>query len=403
MLDYTSPSKLQILFEDNQLITATGSASKGKGNHSSLTAEINTSVGGESACRSSVSREASSNERREDDTAGSSVGHNEDDDGVAAAHLREAAIVQMAELGLPRQWAELALSRVGGTNIEAAVHFCLERGGDMERLLVDETQRRVPSTFVSGRRRGLGASRVNSSNLIRQLVEMGFPHHWCVEALSATRNNVDEALTWILMNGDRLTMDTETVESGRDEEAGDDDNDSEDDDGEKNDDSHGVNDNDEEDDRIAKNIENKITQSASLVEKSGWFGICPIRSISGRPVVNPHTLEVIGSPSRETSSVGTKGVLLTAGKWYYEVEIKTAGCIHVGWADSSFTGHSFMDESDSYGNGPHTWTFDGWRRYRWHGNATGLNPHLGSICVLSFVASFSYQVSKIFSAARLGL
>ena len=69
----------------------------------------------------------------------------EDEDGeaaaTAAAHLREAAIAQMAELGLPRSWSELALRRTGGTNIEAAVHFCLERGGDMERLLADEHER----------------------------------------------------------------------------------------------------------------------------------------------------------------------------------------------------------------------------------------------------------------------
>ena len=81
----------------------------------------------------------------------------------------------MAELGLPRQWAELALSRVGGTNIKAAVHFCLERGGDMERLLAEEAQHRGPSLFLSSWRRGFGALRMGSTNLIRQLVEMGFP------------------------------------------------------------------------------------------------------------------------------------------------------------------------------------------------------------------------------------
>jgi hypothetical protein len=52
----------------------------------------------------------------------------ESSDTAAAAHLREPAIVQMAELGLPRQWAELALSQVGGTNTEAAGISVLREG-----------------------------------------------------------------------------------------------------------------------------------------------------------------------------------------------------------------------------------------------------------------------------------
>ena len=41
---------------------------------------------------------------------------------------------------------------------------------------------------------------------------MGFPRRWCVEALSATRNNVDEALTWILTNGERLSAEDEAAD-----------------------------------------------------------------------------------------------------------------------------------------------------------------------------------------------
>ena len=99
----------------------------------------------------------------------------ESSDTAAAAHLREPAIVQMAELGLPRQWAELALSPVGGTNIEAAVHFCLERVGDMERLLAEEAQHWGPLLFLYSWRRGFGALQMGPTDLIRQLVEMGFP------------------------------------------------------------------------------------------------------------------------------------------------------------------------------------------------------------------------------------
>ena len=34
---------------------------------------------------------------------------------------------------------------------------------------------------------------------------MGFSSRWCAGALAATGNNVDEALTWILTNGERLS------------------------------------------------------------------------------------------------------------------------------------------------------------------------------------------------------
>jgi hypothetical protein len=79
----------------------------------------------------------------------------------------------------------------------------------MERLIAEEERTRGSSTS-SSRRRGLGVNtRMNQSHLISQLVDMGFPRHWCVSALTATSNNVDEALTWILQNGDRLSAEAE--------------------------------------------------------------------------------------------------------------------------------------------------------------------------------------------------
>jgi len=51
----------------------------------------------------------------------------------------------MAELGLPRSWSEFMLRRVGCgsslASVENDVHFCLERGGDMERLIADEREK----------------------------------------------------------------------------------------------------------------------------------------------------------------------------------------------------------------------------------------------------------------------
>ena len=303
------------------------------------------------------SMSGSNNEASEDDDddndAGDNAGTNQSEDTEEMAHMREAAIVQMLELGLPRSWSEYALRRVGGANIEAAVHFCLERGGDMERLLAEDHERSRGSTAGSNRRRnGPGASQ-----LLQQLVEMGFPSHWCTEALAATGQNVDEALTWILTNGERL--------SALDEGNNDADDDSED--GEGNDSS------DDETNVEAKNRSADALEKNDVVEDlRNWPDsiICPVRSISGKANIDVKTLDVSGNPSGGFSSVGTKGVLLTEGKWYYECVLVTAGCIQVGWADSSFSGHCQADRGDGCGDGPSSWAYDGWRRYRWHNNAT---------------------------------
>jgi len=332
----------------------------------------------------------------------SSIGTNgtDDDDeseaaATAAAHLREAAIAQMAELGLPRSWSELALRRTGGTNIEAAVHFCLERGGEMERLLAEEREReRVTQRQSTGeppRRRGNRGDSSSSNHLIRQLLEMGFPSRWCTEALAATRNNVDEALTWILTNGERLSAEDEGMEDDDDE-----DDDEEDDDEEDEDDDEEDEDEDTEFDRETLNNEPPallsremdLSSSTALQaeentakecgekvpnedEHKAWSGsVTPVRFISGRSLINPETLSVSGLPSGGFSSVGTKGVLLTSGKWYYEAILDTAGCLQIGWADGSFSGHCHAERGDGCGDGPSSWAFDGWRRYRWHATAT---------------------------------
>ncbi|KAL7489479.1 hypothetical protein ACHAW6_015106 [Cyclotella cf. meneghiniana] len=310
-----------------------------------------------------VSRTSTASTMAREEMAGSTRDDDDDEETQNASHLREAAIVQMAELGLPRQWAELALRRTG--DIEAAVHFCLERGADMERLIAEEERVRSSSSSTSTRRRGLSVnSRMNSSHLISQLVDMGFPRHWCVSALSATSNNVDEALTWILTNGDRLSAEA-------------------DDENEKEEDSEEVDnwDHDSEEGSVKgdKTIEDahysketaEITSDSANASSIGWRGsLCPIRFISGRSRINPETLEIAGLKDGGFSSVGTKGVLLTSGKWYYEAEVLTAGCLQIGWADSSFAGHCQADRGDGCGDGPSSWAFDGWRRYRWHSTAT---------------------------------
>jgi hypothetical protein len=285
---------------------------------------------------------------------------------TAAAHLREAAIAQMAELGLPRSWSELALRRTGGTNIEAAVHFCLERGGEMERLLAEERERQS-SGVGSNRRR---ASRAEAStHLLRQLTEMGFPSRWCAEALNATGNNVDEALTWILTNSERLSAEDEGMEDADDEDDDDEDFDEEEEDSQETNDQQSSTNLDGELD--AEENETTDKDEPNSIENEGWTdSIIPLRFISGRSIIDQKTLTISGLPSGGFSSVGSKGVMLTEGKWYYEAILETAGCLQIGWADGSFAGHCHSDRGDGCGDGPSSWAYDGWRRYRWHSMAT---------------------------------
>lgn len=309
--------------------------------------------------------------------------HDNEASTTAAAHLREAAIAQMAELGLPRSWSELALRRTGGTNIEAAVHFCLERGGEMERLLLEERERerivqRQTSGGTTARRRGNRSEIGSSSHLLRQLMEMGFPSRWCAEALAATGNNVDEALTWILTNGERLSAedagmedgeDDDDVEVGAGEDESEDDGDSQDEDETENVGSHDAIDETGTSETVSG--DNTADRNVATSELQAWTGsVIPLRFISGRSIIDTKTLSISGLPTGGFSSVGTKGVLLTAGKWYYEAILETAGCLQIGWADGSFAGHCHADRGDGCGDGPSSWAYDGWRRYRWHATAT---------------------------------
>lgn len=338
---------------------------------------------------STADREASSFGRS---TSQSTGGSNSEDDedaeaaATAAAHLREAAIAQMAELGLPRSWSELALRRTGGVNIEAAVTFCLERGGEIERLLAEEQEREgsTQRESSSSARRRANRDSNPSNHLLRQLLEMGFPRRWCTEALAVTGNNVDEALTWILNNGERLSEEDEGIEAeaGEGDLVEDDEDDSVEEEEEDDDTEEGAT--ATNDPSVAEGGSATADQTGSSasndrqdVESDGqqsaraWSGcVTPLRFISGRSTINPHTLEISGLPTGGFSSVGTKGVLLTSGKWYYEAILETAGCLQIGWADGSFAGHCHADRGDGCGDGPSSWAYDGWRRYRWHATAT---------------------------------
>jgi hypothetical protein len=294
----------------------------------------------------------------------------EAEENAESDQLREVAVIQMMELGLPRSWAEYALQQVGGTDIEAAVHFCLERGSELERLVAEQSEQRNTS---------LSASRRNEpgiSHLLQQLIDMGFPSHWCAEALAATGQNVDDALTWILTNGERLNA---LDEEGHDEENSESD---EDDSASEEGDDSDTNDGSE------SNLKPDTSYSTPGENSQMWPDsiLCPVRSIAGRAKVDTTSLQISGVSSGGFTSVGTNGVLLTKGKWYYECILVTAGCIQIGWADSSFSSHCQADKGDGCGDGPSSWAYDGWRRYRWHTNATewGCRWHVGDVvgCLL---------------------
>lgn len=97
---------------------------------------------------------------------------------------------------------------------------------------------------------------------------------------------------------------------------------------------------------------------------------CPLRTISGEAKIDYESLRVTGTSSGGFTSIGTEGICLRHGKWYYEVVLETCGCIQIGWADSSFADHCKAEKGDGCGDGPSSWAYDGWRRYRWHGHAT---------------------------------
>ena len=312
------------------------------------TGESSGGTGAVNAGRSvSQSSAASSNSDEDED--------DEDQTGrasVALSHLHEALVDQMTELGIPRTYAELALRRTGGTNIEAAVHFCLENGAEIERLLAEDMDRESSERASRDRQDG------DDELPLTQLLEMGFPRRWCTEALAACAYNVDEALTWILNNNEML------------ENLGDSDSSGDDDDEDHSSDEEDDSDIDEQSEGSSAAAADPTADSQPRLTKPWTESVSPLRVISGKASINAETFEVSGLQNGGFASVGVKGVLLVTGKWYYEVVLDTAGCIQVGFGDSSFAGHCNAERGDGCGDSSSSFSFDGWRRLRWHAMAT---------------------------------
>jgi len=309
-------------------------------------------------------------------------------------------IAQMTDMGLPREWCEAALRRCR-YNIEMAINMCFESGIDMAQIVAEEAARSAiepPAGLISAGSRpsnrreesgdGVGLSflgqallgirpsgglppglsatfgissgsgsggsgsaasrrageRVESAgNRMQQLLDMGFPPHWCTLAMRATNNNVDAALGWIFAHGDELV--NEPTLSG-----------------------------DSQSDSAAMDEE---TSGSGALEVAAASGQNPsAQAASDRPLFNPLSpvsgscdirddLHCICNPLLGNfPSVGCRGFGASSGKWYYEVTLLTAGCIQLGWADGAYKGSAINGQG--VGDCSHSWAFDGWRVHTWH-------------------------------------
>jgi hypothetical protein len=238
---------------------------------------------------------------------------------------QQAAITTMMEMGFPREWCQVALRRCGN-NIELAVNYCFEHQADMEQILAEEQAIATAAAAVAARGSRSAESvrrSLESTLLMKQLLEMGFPPSWCTKALAVNHNNVNAALTWILSNGEALAA---AEENG--EEAGE-----------------------------PREEEEKGDDTGAVP------GPNPLRIVSGAAEIKAD-LSVEGVNRGGFASVGCRGCILTTGKWYYEAYLKTAGCMQIGWCDASFRGDA--QNGDGVGDGPHSWAYDGWRQFKWH-------------------------------------
>jgi hypothetical protein len=325
--------------------------------------------------------DSTSNRSMSQSTRGSNSDEDDDQSRTGGVYLLEAAIAQMTELGIPRSYSEFALRRTGGSNIEAAVHFCLENGADIERLLAEDSESR------GNRSSHRGLLPLDDSHLLRQLMEMGFPRRWCTEALSATSNNVDDALTWILNNNETLERLNDLEEGEEVDNIDDDDDDDSDEDSDNNNtgdieasaenrETEGENESDADQENESSNVNEEevdrmTTESSEMRRVSKLKAlVCPLKVISGRANIDPHNSSVSGLANGGFASVGVRGLLLKAGCWYYEAVLGTSGCIQLGFGDSSFASHCNADRGDGCGDASSSFSFDGWRRLRWHGAAT---------------------------------
>ena len=72
-------------------------------------------------------------------------------------------------------------------------------------------------------------------------------------------------------------------------------------------------------------------------------------------------------------SVTLEGVLLTSGRWYYEVEVLVYGCSQIGWVDVDFRPDS--EYGSGVGDDKHSWAVDLHRLNVWHVDGKRFGRH----------------------------
>ena len=215
------------------------------------------------------------------------------------------------------------------------MNYCFEHGADMDQILAEEQAITAAAQAVAARGGGTRSAEsvrrsLETTLLMKQLLEMGFPPSWCSKALAANHNNVNAALTWILSNGEALAAAEEAGDEPGPQLGG------------------------------RTEIENEEKKSDEDVASTGPN---PLRIVSGAAEIRPD-LSVEGVAGGGFASVGCRGCCVRTGKWYYEAVLRTAGCMQIGWCDTSFRGDA--QGGDGVGDGPHSWAYDGWREYKWH-------------------------------------
>lgn len=287
--------------------------------------------------------------------------------------MQSAALNQMLEIGLPREWCEFSLRRCH-YNVEMAINMCLEHGDEMPQLIAQEAEaqaarqrqqeqaaRAAPSLRQArtGQSQTTQANRPDATNLFRHLIEMGFPPSFVSRALEAGQSgNAEDALGWVLSRDaagapQHLGGEEEDEEEGDESEQSDEDISFQDALEERrgrgsrrsafiNDSKRNEDEEDEEDDEEPK--------------------VSPLQLVSGNAILSKDL--TCGTQGGGFPSVGCKDFPVSQGKWYYEVKVISAGCVQVGWATTSYKGDA--DGGQGVGDDSESWAYDGWRSYLWH-------------------------------------
>lgn len=248
---------------------------------------------------------------------------------------------QMMEMGFPKEWCEVALRRCR-YNVEMAINLCFDRGAEMDQLVLEDAALQSAASSSRSRpdgppsnRGGLGRMRVpqiarlsrrdggDDADRMQQLSDMGFPASWCIKALRATNGDADAALSWILTNSESLLNGDDDSPTVTDTKSS-------------------------EEDEKSPNIK---------------YGINPLTVVSGNATIRDD-LNCSGASSSGFPSIGCRGYAVSSGKWYYELNLHTNGCIQVGWVDTSYEGKA--ENGQGVGDDGVSWAYDGWRKLLWH-------------------------------------